>query len=196
MNHIIKKNIRNHLTVEVISNSSLKDNLLKWGTTYISRGNKDITYDLSRFIFYFKEAAVSVKSYDILTGNTNVFPTNWTISVSHDSITWKIIDRKDESLCSSQYIEKPLDDYKYYCNTSELKHFVVDNPTSEYYQYVMFHQIKNSYYGAGNWYDQLYLNGFELNGDFFMSYRKIPTRHCSHRNHNHILLYCILITAS
>ena len=192
MNHIIGKILNRRLNVDVYTNNSYAYELLQWNTRYTARPNVNDEKKFFSFIFYFKEASVNVQSYDIMTHNSNVFPTNWTISVSNDNVSWVLIDRKDEPLCSPEYFRLIGD--KYYCTFMETKYYQLKYPNKGYYQYVKFQMLENSYYGIHNWHDTFAINGFELNGDFFMSIRKIRTRQCKNFIHHFyfatFLMYC------
>jgi hypothetical protein len=183
MNHIIKRILNKKLTVEVYSNSTVKYRLLQWGATYRSRTNSTSFEDYRRFIFFFKDSPVNVESYDIVTSTVDVFPIKWTISGSHDNKTWTIIDSKNESLCSPENYVSRDNGIKDFCSVVEVKHYSLTYPNREYYQYIMFHLLNNSFYPESSiWKDTFVINGFELNGDFFMSMRKLVTCHCTSSN--------------
>ena len=178
MNHIIRKIQKKKLNIDVISNSRDAVNLTKWGNLYIARPNFDVSQDFSFFTFYFKDSSVRVDSYDIISFDGDVYPTNWTLSVSDDNKNWIEIDRKDQPLCNPSYIEYKQIEKRYLCALKETFHFTLSAKRNEFYKYVKFQMLKNSYYSVDNWYDQFTFYGFELNGNFFVPYKGIPTCKC------------------
>ena len=179
MNNLIRKISSRKLKIELISNSTQKNKLLKWGTDFISRESEYSTNISNSFIFNFKEAAVRVDSYDMISTDSDVYPTNWTLSVSNDNKDWIIIDRKDQPLCNNAYIEKQPIDNKYFCKKKDRFHFPAASCIPGYYQYVKYHMIQNSYYGTHNWRDLIKISGFELNGDYLINNKKFPTYRCN-----------------
>ena len=130
-----------------------------------------------------------------MTTGIDVYPTNWTLSVSNDNIEWKTIDIKNQPLCDENSIID-YEDYRKFCMKKERFHFTLTSPISEYFYFVKFHMIKNSYFANNNWRDLIKIDGFELNGDFLGSYGKLPTckNHCASRNS--VLLYLFIYLLS
>lgn len=195
MNHLIKRQLKMKLSVDVFSNSPYKNELLNWGKHYKARDSDRDSGDRSFFIFHFKNSAVHITSYELLTYDNNVFPLNWSLSVSNDNETWTNISNVDEPLCSYQYIhrESELMDY---CNYSEKKTFDAIN-LQGFYQFVKYQITKNSYYGTYEWYDQFSIYGFELNGDYLITPRKIRTLRCSILPRNNILIMsCVYLVSN
>ena len=176
MNNLIQKITKRKLKIEILSNCSGKNSLLTWGNTYQSRTTDQSTDLMNTFIFHFKESAVRIDSYDMISNSNDAFPTKWTLSVSNDNEEWIDIDNKVQYLCNDYY-KYPYDN-KYFCRKQERFHFSLTSPKQGYYQYVKYHMIENSFYGIDNWKDLLLINGFEINGDFLLAYKKIPTCKC------------------
>ena len=60
MHNLIRKITNKNIKIDVVSNSSQKDSLLKWGTTYYSRALENETGSRNTFILHFKIALLEL----------------------------------------------------------------------------------------------------------------------------------------
>ena len=106
IDYIIQTLKFNHCPIYVKGKGDVK-NLLNWNVSYR-------TFDASEYknittypeiVFYFPLNPILIQQYRILTA-LDVFPVEWTLSISNDGNHYTEIDHQNKEICSHEYQNK------------------------------------------------------------------------------------------
>ena len=160
----------------------LKDGLF-WDNenNYYSQDNS------KSFFVSFPKLPVSINMVKIRTFY-DVYPNDFSISVSNDNETWKII-LKNASLCDES-TSIPMHGNNLACKDGLIRKFDVDL-IEGFYSYLKFEMFSNTYLGPDGFENLIGFSGFEIIGKLFTQHKECSLR-CTDRSNTMLYLYALL----
>ena len=165
IDYIIQTFKFNHVPINVSGPGNVS-NLLNWNTSYRSFSDEEYNYINSypEIVYRFPYNPILLKQYKILTSD-DVFPVEWTISISNDGDNYEIIDHQFNETCDPQnQYQISTNSRQIGCRIFQLNTFSIEQKAF-YAKYIKFSLLNNSFYEENNrWRFLIHINGLDFDG--------------------------------
>ena len=165
IDYIIQTFKLNNIPIYVPGPGNVKD-LLNWNASYRSFSADDYgsINSYPEIVYQFPYNPILLKQYKILT-NHDVFPVEWTISISNDGDNYTIIDHQYKASCNTENQHVIADNPRQIgCSVFQLNTFSIDQK-AYYAKYIKFSLLNNSFYQEDSlWRFLIHINGLDFDG--------------------------------